>query len=101
MSVSAISPANWAKTASSPRCVGRVTALRIWKDEHSARSTKAFGLEDVPVLPDHHRRGRSGPGLGSGVGDPGFVQPAHGFHGIHDGDRKSTRLNSSHGYISY
>src|SRR2546429_3630072 len=34
-------------------------------------------------------------GGGGAAGEP------PGFHGVHDSDRKSTRLNSSHGYISY
>src|ERR1041385_3065886 len=46
-------------------------------------------------------------GIGCSSRLPGFVS-TYGFHGVHGralpiatGDRKSTRLNSSHGYISY
>src|SRR2546429_2175214 len=43
-----------------------------------------------------HLRARAGNGAGCGHHVPGAVRP-----GQRGGDRKSTRLNSSHGYISY
>src|SRR2546429_5873054 len=70
-------------------------------------TTEIYTLSLHDALPIYHRqrrgRGRQG---GPGAPDPGAGPAAHWQLGglwpaRADTDRKSTRLNSSHGYISY
>src|SRR3989449_4808895 len=70
---------------------GNAAALRLRRPRHAAVPSRP----GLPADREVHRwvspRGRGAPNTtGRGGGDPG----PHG-------DRKSTRLNSSHGYISY
>src|SRR2546422_6235644 len=47
------------------------------------------------------RRSTAGPAFGWTTRDPASRPPTASASGSASGDRKSTRLNSSHGYISY
>src|SRR2546422_9469177 len=52
----------------------------------------------LPIFPGRHRRGRAAPEVDR-ESTPPVRLSSRGPR--HDRDRKSTRLNSSHGYISY
>src|SRR3989449_3911473 len=60
-----------------------------------AQSRSRVGRGGLALLAGAHARGRGGPAL------PGAPPGAYRRGGRGARDRKSTRLNSSHGYISY
>src|SRR2546422_5997567 len=62
-------------------------------------TTEIYTLSLHDALPISSRPGGNCPGLGPLRESP--AQGSQGPLGSNRGDRKSTRLNSSHGYISY
>src|SRR2546422_9200176 len=55
----------------------------------------------LPILSKHEHVALSNPAIGGGVAASHELPPATSISPISRLDRKSTRLNSSHGYISY
>src|SRR2546422_7805402 len=70
-------------------------------------TTEIYTLSLHDALPISAVRGRRDQASGAGTGRPrrrgGLRRDRHSdrSRGVRTGDRKSTRLNSSHGYISY
>src|SRR3989449_8414550 len=66
-----------------------------------AGALEEFTVEGVHTTIPFHRRGMRNDVFKSGNYDTSFLDRHYQKDGTTEPDRKSTRLNSSHGYISY